>query len=337
MKYVFIGNGTDDIKSYYIDFNRFDYSELVMLPSSIFNLKLNWFGSILFCLEKTKFHNTRLAKRSRRLYNRADFYRTNKKVCYNFLDSIKKVAREDEVIFIIYARIYEYSGTLVLKYLKKKYPKSKFVIYFGDVMNSYSIYSIDRMRKDFSEIFTFDKSEAEKYNFKFLQEPFSFVDYGRFDNEYDITFVGAAKNRLDEIYLAYEKAKNLGFKNDFHIFNVSDPEMKYKDEISFNKWMPFSEVMEHVLKSKAIFEVVQKDGFSPTTRYAEALLYKKYLITNCKAFRDKKDLPQNIIYFENPEDIDFSKINRPLEYDNEDYIKKLSIETYIKTIDSFLN
>lgn len=39
MKYVFIGNGTDDIKSYYIDFNRFDYSHLFisiyLFPTSL--------------------------------------------------------------------------------------------------------------------------------------------------------------------------------------------------------------------------------------------------------------------------------------------------------------
>lgn len=338
MKYVFIGNGSsDEIKSLYIDFNKFDYSELVLLPSTIFNPEFNLLGNLLFCLEKTRFKYSRLAKRSRRLYNRADFYKTNKKVCYKCLNSIIKVSREDDVTFIIYARIYEFSGTLVLRYLKKKYPKAKFVIYFGDVLTSYSFYSIDRMRSDFSEVFTFDKSEAEKYNFKFLQEPLSFVDYGKFETEYDITFVGAAKNRLEEIYSAYEKAKNLGLKNDFHIFNVSDTEMKYKDEISFNKWMTFKELMEHVLKSKAIFEVMQKGGYSPTTRYSEALLYKKYLITNCLAFKDKKDLPQNIIYFENPEDIDFSKINEPLEYDNSEFIKKFSVETFIKSLELAMN
>lgn len=327
--YVFIGTGANDIKVMYSDFNKFDKSELKMLPMQTFKRKLSLPGRILLS------NKNPLGKRNRRIFNRADFYRIDKGLMKKSL-VFNKIDKNDDVVFIIYARIWEFSGNQIKKYLKRIFPKAKFVVYFGDVISSFDI-DLDKTRNSFDSCTTFDKSEAEKYNFKFLQEPFSFVDYGRFDNEYDITFVGAAKNRLNEIYLAYEKAKNLGFKNDFHIFNVSDSEMKYTTEIAFNKWMSFEEVMEHVFKSNAIFEVMQKDGYSPTTRYAQALLYKKYLITNCRAFKDKKDLPPNIIYFENPKDIDFSKIKEPLEYDNKEYIKKFSIETYIASLEIVIN
>ena len=68
MKYVFVGIGTDDIKHYYSDFDKNDYSELVMLPSSILSLKLTLLGKLIFCLQGICFENSRLAKRQRRLF-----------------------------------------------------------------------------------------------------------------------------------------------------------------------------------------------------------------------------------------------------------------------------
>lgn len=337
MKYVFVGIGTDDIKHYYSDFDKNDYSELVMLPSSILSLKLTLLGKLIFCLQGTCFENSRLAKRQRRLFNIADYRATNKKLLRKYLDSIKKVKKEDEVCFIIYARIYENSGTVVLKELKKRFPKARFVVYFGDLMSSFGIYSVERLKNDFERVYSFDEGDCRKYGFKYLQEPFSYLDYGNYTIDSDLSFIGAAKNRLNDIYKAYEKSKTSGLKNDFYIFNVKDEEQKYKDEIKYNCWLSFSDVMEHSLKSKAILEVVQKGAFSPTTRYSEAMLYKKYLITNCEAFRNCEKLPNNIIYYESIDDIDFEGIKKPLEYDNSIYVNELSINTFIRKIEEDLN
>ena len=327
--FVFVGCGTDDIKAMYDDFKYHNNTDLIFLDRKICRRKL--ITRILYS------HKNPFSPLIKKIFN------YQKYVSYSYKDfdkqvSIKNNLIDSDIVFIIYGRVFEEYGMSLINYLKRKYKKIKFVIYFGDLLSSHKI-DLNLINSVFLRKFSFDSVDAKMNNMFFLQEPFSYDS--KYENgfiDFDISFIGAEKGRLFEILKVFELAKNKGLKTDFHIINVPENKQQYTDNIKYNERLPFSEVLKNVNKSKAILEVMQEGAFSPTTRYAEALLYKKYLITNCAFFNPKiRTNPPNIIYYENINEIDFNKISIPLQYDNTDYIKSFSIERFVQTIKNVLD
>lgn len=324
LSYVFIGNEADDIKIMYDGFNKIENGEFAYINNS----EPTFLERCLFS------HKNIFSNLNKKIFNSVN---NNKKLKYIEKNFKLKRSYETKICFIVYARVYEFFGCAITNFLRKNYAGCICVCYFGDLVDSFNL-NLKNLRADFDYIFSFDEEECKKYNFLFLQEPFSYIEHKNNDvNKFDVTFVGAAKNRLAEILNIYELFKSHNLKLDFNIVNVEKKKQQYTDEIIYNKRLSFVDVLNHVLESKCILEVMQKNAYSPSSRFAEAVLYKKYLITNCKVFDlPKEDIPENVIYFENPEDIDLKKISVPLNFDNKKYIDMLSIETMIKSIENHI-
>jgi hypothetical protein len=64
-------------------------------------------------------------------------------------------------------------------------------------------------------------------------------------------------------------------KCDFHIVEVDKKEMRYADDIKYNKWLPYKEVCRRMSRSRCLLEILQKPGEGPTLRMVEAIVYKK--------------------------------------------------------------
>ena len=109
---------------------------------------------------------------------------------------------------------------------------------------------------------------------------------------------------------------------------------KYKDRISY-EGLTFTELLRHVLSSKCIAEIMQDNGSSPTTRYTEAMIFEKNLITNCGYFCDERRRTNNIFYFKDIEDIDKFKnliVENNSDFNKEDFYSLFSINSMINAI-----
>lgn len=258
--------------------------------------------------------------------------------CYIKREIYKK-KWDDAICFILYGRIYESYGSSIIRYLRKNYQNCKIVVYLGDLVSRHKI-SLEKMKKEIDAVFSFDKGDAKKHRLIWCLEPFSaeilksevFINQ---ETKWDVTYVGTDKGRYDSIIRLYEKLRDFGFRCDFHIIGVEHKLGCYSNEIGAVP-LSFMELLQHVNSSKCILEIVQAGEQSPTTRFSEAMLFGKYLLTNCDYFRDKNNRPPNVIYLKNIEEIDSIDLQIIMEishYDKEKYIEMFSIKNMVKTID----
>lgn len=247
---------------------------------------------------------------------------------------------------IICARVFEYFGISIVDYVREKYPDCKIVTYLADVLSSFLV-TEDDFNRAFDKVYSFDKSECRKYGFTYCLEPYSYQITEKlfgsdFDvvPQYDVTFIGAAKDRLDDILSVYEKLKVHNLKLDFWIFGVKKEDQKYKDEIHYNEYLSFEDFIRHTLNARCTFEALQKNGSSPTTRFSMCMLYKRKLLTNCTELLDSEwsdaMATGNIQVYKDMETIDFKWIKKDCEYDNQKFIERFSTDRMIETIDSTL-
>lgn len=261
----------------------------------------------------------------------------------HFEKAIKKLVIDggEKKCFIIYGRIIESYGYMILDYLRENYKGDYIVGYYGDLISRHRV-DIEKIKTSLDKIFTFDQSDAKKYNIEYCLEPFSYefikkAKEKQSEIKWDVTFVGSAKNRYKKIIEIYEILIDKGLKCDFHITDVKKKNQKYKDCIDYS-YMEFDRLLEHVATSRCILEIMQDNGYSPTMRWPEAMMMKKNLLTDCNFFKDseKKD---NILYFSNKEDLqEISKENIRKEntFSVEEYVDMFSVDSFVKTINDKL-
>lgn len=155
----------------------------------------------------------------------------------------------------------------ISKYIKKKNPDCKVIMYFWNIINNE--YRKILEDKNIDEFWTFDKSDSQKYNLNYNPQFYS-KDITLKNNEiiYDITFLGRAKGRKDEITKLKECLSLQGITTNFCIIE------KEKDLIEYYKYL------ENISKSKSILDYNQKGQVGLTLRVMESLFLRKKLITN---------------------------------------------------------
>ena len=92
--------------------------------------------------------------------------------------------------------------------------------------------------------------------------------------KWDITFCGAAKDRLSEIVMVENVAKNSGFKTNFWIVSSGGEPGTQRKRISYQTYL------QDIQCSNAILDIVGNDNWGLTWRPLEALFFRKKLITN---------------------------------------------------------
>jgi len=138
---------------------------------------------------------------------------------------------------------------------------------------------IKPLRENNWEIWTFDKSEAEKYNLKYNTQ-FYFNSLQPKTNEIhnDVLFVGRDKGRGKYLHLLQQEFENQGLKS--HFFISKDLEWYGKLFKPGNNYMPYQSVLDLIGTSRAILDIVQEGQKGLTLRPLEALFLDKKLITN---------------------------------------------------------
>lgn len=189
---------------------------------------------------------------------------------------------DNPICFIFFSGRYEMFKYGLLDYLKIKYPGSKYVCFYQDLVSKLIHLNINRVKERFDLVLSFDQADVEKYGL--IYYPLIYSEYScNIPNQVkdsDVYFVGKAKDRLSEIIDAFEYLDAEGLKCDFHIVGVKREEQAYKDKIDYCNQMPYIENISRIKSTRCILEIMQQGGHGYTLRVCEAIMYDKKLLSN---------------------------------------------------------
>ena len=207
----------------------------------------------------------------------------------------------------------------ITKYIKKNNPNCKVIMYYWNILNDE--YKKILEDKNIDEFWTFDKNDSQKYNLKYNPQFYS-KDIILNSNEIkqDVTFLGRAKERKNELIKLEENLNILGITTNFYIIE------REKDLIGYNEYL------ESISKSKCILDYNQEGQVGLTLRPMEALFLRKKLITNnVNIINYDFYKPQNIFVL-GLDDINKIKefVDSPYEEVDEKIVNYYDFESWLK-------
>ena len=207
----------------------------------------------------------------------------------------------------------------ISRYIRKKNKKCKIVMYFWNKING--AYSKHLQDKNIDEFWTFDKEDAKKYNIKYNSQFYTKnIQLKSKPQEFDILFLGRAKNRKNEIIELKNKLEQQNLKCNFIV--IEDE----KDYIEYDKYLDL------ISKSKCILDYNQKGQTGLTLRPMEALFFNKKLITNNKDIKNYNFYNSKNIFIlgENKmEEVD-KFLNTPSEKIHEDILNNYDFNSWVE-------
>lgn len=196
----------------------------------------------------------------------------------------------EEPLCFIFCCGYEELG--YMNYLRKKYPGCRIVKLHRDLMEVFlkgghqefeSFYQ--EKNYPFDLLYSYDESEAAKYNAKSFSEFESKIDI-EISKDYpwcDVFFAGRAKDRLPKLMKAYHKFTQAGLTVQYYLTGVPKEERKpYPGIIYADSMMSYREMLYRSVNARCMLEINQEGAVGYTSRFLEAVMYNKKLITdNC--------------------------------------------------------
>lgn len=194
------------------------------------------------------------------------------------------------------------------KYLKNLHKMNNvtMVMVLVNVMNSKNKLIANRL-DCFDQIYSFDKHDCDKYGFIYHPTIYS-VTRDNVDSkisESDAFFVGVSKgNRHEFLKKLYQKIHERGGQSAFYISGVKNNSEKLEG-ICYDRWLSYKNVIEHLLKTNCIVEIMGPGQSGLTLRAMEAIVYNKKLLTNNESITSLRFYNSGFIkYFENVESVD---------------------------------
>ena len=229
------------------------------------------------------------------------------------------------------------------KYLRKTYPGCKLVLQFWNLVSRnigwFPNLDLDYIKKEFDLVLSFDKNDCITYGLQYYDAQTPRKQNLKMSTdkyESDVVFIGRGKNRNEKVNEIYDMLTEAGFSCYFVI--VEKERKLYTDNgiIYTNKLMPYGEILQHVVDSRCVLEIVQDGQYGFSCRSKEALIYNKKLITNNKIIKDQRFYPsKDICFFEKSDDINLDMLRDYTAVDHK-YKDDYSNEKVIELIESIL-
>lgn len=301
---VVLGNGSDWCKAALSDFDRLEYAKVI--------------NSVLPC--PTKSFKGTIARIHYSLKINQRIKLPFKSIWYGyFLRNICE-NREEKLVIIIYDRNRLANDSMFLECIRKYYNNVKLVYMFTNVVRISGANNngfINQLNDFYDVVYAFDPADALAYNFKYSPLIYSKNSLDIKTEQKQVFYVGRAKDRYEMLMNVYSALKNLGVNRKFYIFNVSEDQQKYKDEIQYNMLIPYSECLKYIQESSCLLDVIQAESEGFTIKVCEAIFYNKRLITTNKNILDMPFYdPRFIRVIDSAEQItrDFIFSDEPVEY-----------------------
>ena len=174
-----------------------------------------------------------------------------------------------------------------LRYLKRKYPDAKFVRIYRDLVELFFQRNPQYSQALFDEIFdlqmSFDEEEAKRYGMEAFSEFESKIPIKR-DENYplcDVFFAGTAKARLGKLMDIYHKLTAAGLKCHYYLFGVpQEKRVPYEGVEYGDHYLPYDEMLRRTVNARCVLEINQDGAVGYTSRFLEAVMYNKKLLTD---------------------------------------------------------
>lgn len=217
-----------------------------------------------------------------------------REIWYKYAKFMKYVEKEDNLKIFVYDHNRIATDEKFIKWLRKKFKNVNVSYVFTNIVEKSGAKEndfVNKLNEVYDNVFAFDENDAQKYNFKYnylIYEP-KHIDEDEI--KYDLFFVGNAKERLEKLYEAYFKAKELGLKTCFYINQVPEEKILKDTEIIFNERITYEKSLELLRKSRCMLDFLQEGSQGIVLRICEAIVWDKVIITDNQAL--KKELFYN--------------------------------------------
>lgn len=249
--------------------------------------------------------------------------------------SLFKRAKEADCVIFWVTALTEVSLDFLHK-MKKRHVGQKMVLLIWDSLHGTSplIPAVWHKIFDFpwDYIISFDKEDCQEFGFDWLGQSY----YSKMEElkpvgpASDIYYVGNERGRTQQILAIYRKLSEAGIKCNFNLCKDAGLKKRIQLAISKDSGMeyekgglnigyldqPYQQVLQELLNSGCILEVLQTGQHTQTVRYFEAVCYNKKLLTNNKNIVDLPFYDERYMrVFEKAEDIDVDWIRLKDEVD----------------------
>lgn len=172
-----------------------------------------------------------------------------------------------------------------VRWLKKHYSNAKFVRVHRDLfkVTCRNGYTDKFLNENFDVQMTFDENEASSSGALYFDEIESKIDIS--DSplypQCDVFFAGKAKDRFPKIIDFLRRFNEEGLDCYFYVTEVPiEQQINIKGIVYGSKFMSYKEMLYRTVRSKCILEINQEGAVGYTSRFIEAVLYNKKLITD---------------------------------------------------------
>lgn len=323
MKYLFLDNNYELGHFLMHDLENHPECQVIYKDRLHHNIILN-----AFCLS----HIVRRIKRYLRMPLRKGAYRI---ILHQYCDANTKVI----------AMTTAWYCQEIVDFIKMNYPHVKMVLLISDTVQNntkrYKEFQIEKVKKQFDLVISYDNEhDVPVYGLTYAPVYMSKtkeIDFSSLTCKYDLSFIGAAKDRLHIIHHIYQNCTAHGLKSFFYIFRANKPYRLSSSNIIYSKrYLRRLLFLQRELESNCILEILKGDAHSNTTRFWEAIIYNKKFYTNWKGVVNSPYYnPKYIRVFDNPDDLDYDFIKERIDVDY-NYHGELSPIRYLDIFEQLL-
>lgn len=176
------------------------------------------------------------------------------------------------------------------KYLKRKYKACKIVLLNRDFIRvTYQTNPVLFHNPIFDLEMTIDQNEAKENGMLHFDEYESKIEVP-IDPQFpvcDVFFAGKAKDRLPNLLKAYKVFTDIGLKCCFYLTGVDAYDRVDLPGIEYsNRNLSYFEMLSRTLNARCILEINQESAMGYTSRYLNAVMYGRKLITNNTSIKE---------------------------------------------------
>lgn len=224
-------------------------------------------------------------------------------IWYNKFKKTFNIDKDVDTVLIIYDWCFLTKDFKFLKKIRKDYPRLHIVYLFSNIVmvTGARLYRIlDKLNDNFDMVFAFDKEDAKQYHFDhnpLIYTPPTKLPLYSDKLEFDLFYLGQAKDRYEQLMEIFEKARKERLKCNFTIVGVPKEKRLYEGEISYER-MTYSQALEIMGKSKCLVDAIQGESTALTIKTCEAVvLGRKLITTNENVIREPFYKEKNILLY----------------------------------------
>ncbi len=234
----------------------------------------------------------------------------------------EKYAKGNQYIFIFFFSWHEIFGKGYIRFLRRKYPGCKCVLYLTDINRAETL-DMDIEKKRFDYIWSFEKNFAQKYQVGYYPLVYENENIAGLKKErpIDLLFVGRSKGRYSFLCEVYKKLSQEGLNCQFYVCDLETLTEQVTEGIHIVREVPYQKTIDLLKKAKCVLDIVPSGLNCSTLRVSEALAYNNKILTNNsyilqENFYDK----EQISIYKEIKDIDIAFLKN--EFENKPYKNK---------------